>query len=258
MPMSIFDAVLLGIVEGVTEFLPISSTGHLILTSHLLSIPSSSFLSTFEIAIQLGAIGAVVVLYWRSFFDLEVVKRLIVGFVPTAIIGLSLYSFVKHHLLGNEFVVVAALALGGLALIIFELFHKEREDAPEGVVTITYLQAFLVGVAQSVAMIPGVSRSAATIVGGLALGIRRATILEFSFLLAVPTMGAAVALDVLKNYQTFTLESVGSIGIGFVVAFVVALFSIKFLLQFVRTNTFIPFGIYRIVIAGLFFWLVLS
>jgi len=252
------DAIILGVVEGITEFLPVSSTGHLILTSHLLSIPSSSFLSSFEIAIQLGAIGAVVVLYWRSFFDVEVLKRLVVGFIPTAVIGLALYSYVKHHLLGNELVVVSALFLGGVALIVFELFHKEREGAPEGVTTITYLQAFLVGVAQSVAMIPGVSRSAATIVGGLALGIRRATILEFSFLLAVPTMGAAVALDVLKSYQTFTLEGVGSIGIGFVVAFIVALFSIKFLLKFVRTNTFIPFGIYRIIVAGLFFWLVLS
>lgn len=247
--MPYLDAVILGAVEGITEFLPVSSTGHLILASHLLSLPSSSFLSSFEIAIQLGAIGAVVVLYWRSFLDIEVIKRLIVGFIPTAAIGLVLYSFVKHHLLGNELVVVGALLLGGIALIVFELFHKEREGAPEGVTTITYRQAFLVGVAQSVAMIPGVSRSAATIVGGLMLGIRRTTILEFSFLLAVPTMGAAVLLDVLKSYQDFTFENIGSIGVGFVVAFVVALISIKFLLQFVRTNTFIPFGIYRILVA---------
>lgn len=255
--MTFWDAIILGTVEGITEFLPVSSTGHLILTSHLLSIPSSSFLSTFEIAIQLGAIGAVVVLYWRSFLDLRVLKLLMAGFIPTAIIGLSLYSFVKQVLLGNQLVVVVALMLGGVALIVFELLHREAPDAPEGVTTITYRQAFLIGIAQSLAMVPGVSRSAATIVGGLMLGIRRTTILEFSFLLAVPTMGAAVALDLLKNYQNLTLQNFGSIGVGFVVAFFVALVAIRFLLQFMRTSTFIPFGVYRIILAGLFFWLVL-
>lgn len=256
--MTFLDAVILGAVEGITEFLPISSTGHLILASHLLSLPSSSFLTSFVIAIQLGAIGAVVVLYWRSFLNLEILKRLLTGFVPTAVIGLSLYSLVKHVLLGNELVVVIALAVGGGALIIFEFFHKESSEAVGGVTTITYKQAFLIGIAQSVAIIPGVSRSAATIVGGLMLGIRRTTIVEFSFLLAVPTMGAAVALDVLKNYQTFTLQNASTIGVGFTAAFIVALIAIKFLLRFVRSSTFIPFGIYRIVIAGLFFWLVLS
>tara|TARA_R110000824_G_scaffold401771_1_gene615363 strand:- start:70165 stop:70935 length:771 start_codon:yes stop_codon:yes gene_type:complete len=255
--MTFWDAIILGTIEGITEFLPISSTGHLILTSHLLSIPSSGFLSSFVIAIQLGAIGAVVVLYWRSFLDPQIVKRLLAGFIPTAIIGLSLYPFVKGYLLGNELVVVIALFLGGVALIIFELVHKELPDTPEGISTITFRQAFLIGIAQSVAIVPGVSRSAATIVGGLMLGIRRTTIVEFSFLLAVPTMGAAVALDILKNYQSFTLEDAGAIGVGFMVAFIVALLSIRFLLHFVRTSTFIPFGVYRIILAGLFFWLVL-
>lgn len=255
--MNLFDAAILGAIEGITEFLPISSTGHLILASHLLGIPDSDLLTSFAIAIQLGAICAVVALYWRSFLNLEVLKRLLAGFIPTALIGLLLYSFVKHQLLGNEMVVVAALALGGVALIVFELLHKEKPDAPEGLTTITYRQAVLVGIAQSVAMIPGVSRSAATIMGGLLLGIRRATIVEFSFLLAVPTMGAAVALDVYKNYTLFTYDSIATIGVGFVVAFVVALVAITSLLRFIKKATFIPFGIYRIVVAALFFFLIL-
>lgn len=256
--MPYLDAVILGAVEGITEFLPISSTGHLILASHLLGIPDSSFLTSFEIAIQLGAICAVLLLYWKSFLNIEILKRLVAGFIPTAVIGLLLYSFIKHHLLGNELVVVLALAIGGVLLIIFELLHKEGPDAPEGLTTITYRQAFLVGIAQSVAMIPGVSRSAATILGGLMLGIRRTTIVEFSFLLAVPTMGAAVALDVLKSYQSFTTDGLGYIAVGFVTAFLVALVAVRFLLRFVKTSTFIPFGIYRIVIAALFFFLILS
>jgi len=255
--MNFLDAIILGAIEGVTEFLPISSTGHLILASHLLQLPDSSFLTSFEIAIQLGAICAVVLLYWKSFLNIEILKRILAGFIPTAIVGLLLYSFIKHQLLGNELVVVAALVLGGVVLIIFEFLHKERPDAPEGLDTITYRQAFLVGLAQSVAVIPGVSRSAATILGGLMLGIRRTTIVEFSFLLAVPTMGAAVLLDVLKSYQSFTTDGLGYIAVGFGTAFIVALAAVRFLLKFVKTATFIPFGIYRIVLAALFFFLVL-
>ncbi len=255
--MNFLDAIILGAIEGVTEFLPISSTGHLILASHLLKLPDSSFLTSFEIAIQLGAICAVVLLYWKSFLNIEILKRILAGFVPTAIVGLLLYSFIKHQLLGNELVVVAALALGGVVLIMFEFLHKERPGAPEGLETITYRQAFLVGLAQSVAVIPGVSRSAATILGGLVLGIRRTTIVEFSFLLAVPTMGAAVLLDVLKSYQSFTTDGLGYIAVGFGTAFIVALAAVRFLLKFVKTATFIPFGIYRVVLAALFFFLVL-
>ncbi len=255
--MTYFHALILGAIEGITEFLPISSTGHLILTSHLLGIPDGSFLTSFEIAIQLGAICAVVLLYWKSFLDVEILKRLFAGFVPTALIGLALYSFVKHHLLGNELVVVASLFIGGIVLIAFEYLHKPKEDAPDTVSSITYRQAFIIGICQSVAMIPGVSRSAATITGGLLLGISRSAIVEFSFLLAVPTMGAAVALDVLKNYQSFTADSVGIIGVGFLAAFLVALVAIRFLLRFIKKATFVPFGIYRIVIAALFFFFVL-
>lgn len=252
--MTPLDALILGVVEGVTEFLPISSTGHLILTSSLLHIADSEFLKTFEIAIQLGAILAVVALYWRSFFKIEIIKRLIVGFIPTGIIGLALYKVVKTYLLGNDMVVLWALALGGLALIAFELWHSESEDAAADMSEITYRQAVLIGLFQSLAIIPGISRSAATILGGLLIGIRRVAIVEFSFLLAVPTMAAATGLDLVKSYSSFSGSDAVTLVIGFVTSFAVALVAIKFLLSYVRSHSFIAFGAYRILVAALFFW----
>ena len=255
--MSIFDAAILGLIEGITEFLPISSTGHLILASKLLDIPQTEFLKTFEIAIQLGAIFSVVVLYWRSFLDIEIIKRLIVAFIPTGVIGFLLYGVVKSVFLGSEFVVLFALFFGGVALVLFELFHKEPEDAPESLVKISYVQSALIGVFQSLAIIPGVSRSAATIVGGLLLGIRRITIVEFSFLLAVPTMLAATGYDVLQSASLFSSDQILTLTIGFVTSFAVAIFAIRFLLAYIRGHSFTSFGIYRIAISVLFFLLVL-
>lgn len=256
--MTFFDAIVLGIVEGLTEFLPISSTGHLILTERLLGIAQTDFLKSFNIAIQLGAILAVVVLYFRSFFDSEVVKRLIVAFIPTGIIGFTLYGFIKEHLIGNEMIVVWALFLGGVALIIFELLYREGDETVQAVPAITYKQAIFVGFFQALAIIPGVSRSAATIVGGLLTsGISRATIVEFSFLLAVPTMVAATGYDVLKNVHVFSADNATLLVIGFLTSFIVALFAMKSFLSFVKDHSFIPFGIYRIVIAILFFVFIL-
>lgn len=255
--MTILDSVILGIVEGLTEFLPVSSTGHLILAGDLLGLPSTEFLKSFEIAIQLGAILAVVALYWRSFLDIEVLKRVIVAFIPTGIIGLLLYSVAKTYLLGNSQVVLWALLLGGIALIAFELLHKEKEGASEDVRSISYLQSFWIGVCQALAIIPGVSRSAATILGGLFLGVGRVAIVQFSFLLAVPVMFAATGLDMYKSAGSFSTDDFGLLTVGFVVSFIVALASIRFLLGYVRKHTFIPFGIYRIVIALLFFFVIL-
>lgn len=255
--MDTIHAIILGIVEGATEFLPVSSTGHLILASKLLGIPSTPFLSTFEIAIQSGAILAVVVLYWRTILDFTLIKKLIVAFLPTAIIGFTVYPLVKGYLLGNAYVVVAALFLGGIALIVFEKFHTEKPNAVENPRDITYKQAFAIGLFQAIAVIPGVSRSAATIVGGLAVGIRRFAVVEFSFLLAVPTMAAATGLDLLKTYKTISSADIGILLVGTAVSFVVALAALKFLLHYIRRYTFTPFGWYRIVIALLFFFLVL-
>ncbi|MHB1086871.1 MAG: undecaprenyl-diphosphatase UppP [Minisyncoccota bacterium] len=254
--MDILQAALLGVIEGITEFLPISSTGHLILASELLNIPSSDFLKSFEISIQFGAILSVVALYWRLLLSIETLKKLAVGFVPTGIIGLAVYPFLKSYLLDSPLIVLASLFLGGIVLIVFELLYSETpEELP--ISHISYTQSFIVGLFQSIAIIPGVSRSAATILGGLMIGIPRRTIVEFSFLLAVPTMAAATGLDLMKNLPTFTSEHLGALAVGFVVSFVVALLSIKFLLHFVRNHTFIPFGIYRIVAAAAFFFIVL-
>lgn len=255
--MTILESIILGVVEGLTEFLPVSSTGHLILASDLLGIPSSEFLKSFEIAIQLGAILAVVALYWRSFLDLEVLKRVIVAFIPTGIIGLALYGFAKEYLLDNTQVVLWALLLGGVALIVFELMHKEKEDARQDVKSISYMQSFWIGVCQALAIIPGVSRSAATILGGLFLGVGRVAIVEFSFLLAVPVMFAATGLDLYKSAGSFSADNFTALAVGFVVSFVVAIASIRFLLKYVRNHTFIPFGVYRIVLALLFFLVIL-
>ena len=254
--MSAIAAIVLGIVEGITEFLPVSSTGHLILASTLLGIAQSDFVKSFEIIIQLGAICAVIVLYYKLFFNIEILKRLIVAFIPTGIIGFALYKVVKTYLLGNEVIVLWALLLGGIVLIVFEYFHREKEDATQHIVDMTYKQSVIIGLCQSLAIIPGVSRSAASIVGGLSVGMRRVTIVQFSFLLAVPTMLAASGLDIIKSHSSFTGGGIGILLLGFIVAFVVAFFSIKFLLTYVRSHNFVPFGIYRIV-AAILFWFVI-
>lgn len=250
--MHAFQAVILGLIEGITEFLPISSTGHLIIGSHFLRVENADFAKSFEVFIQLGAILAIVALYFKKLFlNAKVFWRVAVGFLPTAIIGLVLYKFVKAYLLGNLSVVLWSLFLGGIALIAFEYWNKKKEEVASvaSIESISYKQAVLIGLAQSVAIVPGVSRAAATIVGGLALGISRATIVEYSFLLAVPTMAAATGLDLLKSAHSFTGQEIGMLAIGFVVSFLSALIAVRFLLKYVKSHTFVPFGVYRIVAA---------
>lgn len=265
--MDIIHALILGIVEGITEFLPISSTGHLILTSKLLGIEPTEFVKSFEIIIQLGAIGAIIALYWRKLLmSWEVMKRIMVGFVPTAVLGLFAYQFIKS-LLGNNEVVLWALGIGGLLLIFFEQYYQKRDknlaiimiarEEAQQVEAISYKQAFFIGVFQALAFIPGVSRAAATIIGGLALGLRRTVAVEFSFLLSVPTMLAASVLDIYKGGGQFSPDQLISLGIGFITAFVVALLAVKFLLKFIKTHTFIPFGVYRIALAIVFLIIIL-
>lgn len=253
--MGYLESIILGVVEGLTEFLPVSSTGHLILASSLLGLSQSDFQKSFEIAIQLGAIAAVVVLFWKSFLNRSILARLAVAFVPTGIVGFVLYGFIKTYLLGSPQVVLWALLLGGVVLIVFELWHRERDDATASLGEVTYLQSLGIGFAQALAVVPGVSRSAASILGGLLLGLKRTTIVEFSFLLAVPTMLAATSYDLYKNAGSFSPEQFGVLAVGFVVSFVVALGAIRWLLSFVRAHTFISFGVYRVLVA-IFFWLV--
>lgn len=249
--MDLFQSVVLGIVEGITEFLPISSTGHLILASSLLGVVQTTFTKTFEIAIQSGAILAVVILYWKSFLNWPLVQKIIAAFIPTGLIGLLLYGTVKTYLIGNEWVVLGALFAGGIALIVFEKWYQGREGTKD-LASLSYLDAMLIGVAQAVAIIPGVSRSAATVLGGLTLGLSRTAIVEFSFLLAVPTLAAATALDLLTTSVAFTSHEWFVLVVGFAVSFMVALIAIHWLLRYVRTHSFIPFGIYRIVLSVIF------
>jgi undecaprenyl-diphosphatase len=249
--MTIIQAIILSIIEGISEFLPISSTGHLILANSLLHITESDFVKSFEIFIQLGAILAVVVLYAKSVLvNRKILKRVFAAFLPTAIIGFVLYKFIKHYLLGNPWVVVISLFVGGILLIWLELFHTEKKDALDDIQAMSLKQALMIGIAQSFSVIPGVSRAAATIVGGQFVGLTRRKAVEFSFLLAIPTMAAATGLDLVKsNALTFTTTEFLLLALGFIVAFFTAFFVVKFFLRFMQTHTFIPFGIYRILIA---------
>jgi undecaprenyl-diphosphatase len=256
--MDYFQATILSIVEGITEFLPISSTGHLNLTRVLLHIPNNEFFTTFEIFIQLGAILAVVFLYWRTVFtNVEGWKRVIAAFIPTGIIGFILGKFIKHFLTSNEYITLIALLIGGILLIILELLYKEKDHHADKIEHITYTNAMLIGVCQALAVIPGVSRSAATILGAMFLGTKRKTAVEFSFLLAIPTMLAATVFDIKDAHFSFTGNEYILLAIGFTGSFIVAIFAIKWLVTFVRTHTFIPFGIYRIVLAILFWLLII-
>ncbi len=251
--MGFFETIILGVVEGFTEFLPISSTAHLILTARVLGLETTEFLKSFEIIIQLGAISAVVFLYWRTLVsNWELNKKILAAFLPTALIGLAFYSLIKSVLLENYMISVIALAVGGLALIIFEKYHTESIGEFED---ITYKKALIIGLFQSIAIIPGVSRAAATIVGGLLLGLKRRTIVEFSFLLAIPTMAAATGLDLIKSAGTFSSDDFLSLAVGFVISFATATLSIKFLLRFIQNHNFTSFGIYRIVLALAFLFL---
>lgn len=253
--MSSFEAFLLGVVEGLTEFLPVSSTGHLILVSNLLGIDQTDTHKAFEVSIQLGSIMAVVFLYWKKFLDIEILKRLIVAFIPTGILGFLLYKIIKSMF--NPYIVVFMLVLGGLVLIGIEYYHKNKEYAIKSMAEIDYRRAFLIGVFQSMAMVPGTSRSGATIIGGLLLSLNRKTAAEFSFLLAVPTMLMATSYDIYKNHSQFNISDWSNLGIGFITAFLFALIAIKFLLRFISTHNFIPFGVYRILLAVIYFLVVL-
>jgi len=228
------------------------------LASSLLHLKQTEFQKSFEIAIQLGAILSVVVLYWRALLiNFEILKRVITAFIPTAILGFIFYKIIKGVLLGSNTVVLYSLLIGGIFLVLFELWHREKESASEELSNISYSKSFMIGLCQAVAMIPGVSRSAATIIGGLSLGIKRKTIVEFSFLLSVPTMVAATGLDLMKSGGHFSLEEFILLLMGFISSFIVALLSIKWLIHFIKNHTFISFGIYRILISLLFWFVIL-
>ena len=257
MPLIII-AILLGIVEGLTEFLPVSSTGHLILAAELLGYRADQW-STFNVIIQLGAILAVIVLYWRTFWTVATglfardagawrfALNVAVAFLPSAVLGLLLIDNIEA-LLGNAIVVAVALILGGIAILLIERWVKPASLEP-GVAAIPLKRALGVGLVQCLSMVPGVSRSGATIMGALALGVERRTAAEFSFFLAVPTMVGATGLSVFKHHEEIAAAGIdwGLIAIGFVVSFVVAIAVIKWFVGIVSRHGFAPFAWYRIV-----------
>jgi undecaprenyl-diphosphatase len=249
--MSLLHALILGIVEGITEFLPVSSTAHLILASKALQLGDGEFVKSFEIIIQLGAILSVVVLYWKKFWNWDVLKKLVVAVIPTGVIGLTVYKALKAYLLGNVYVVLTTLVLGGIALIVFERW-RTRDDAEVDFSEITYRRAFLIGLFQAIAIIPGVSRSAATIVGGSLIGVSKRTIVEFSFMLAVPTMLAATGLELVKSRSALA-GNYPVLAIGFVVSFITAIIAIKSFLGYIKKHDFAAFGWFRIALAVVYF-----
>ena len=250
--MNIFQAVILSIVEGVTEYLPVSSTGHLILVSNLLQISQTNFVKSFEIAIQLGAILAVVGLYWQKLLDTKLWPQLIAGFLPAAVVGLAAYPFIKQQLLGNTSVVLWSLLIGGLVLLFIDKLVPGRQKS---LASLNIQSALVIGLFQSVSIIPGVSRAAATIIGGLLVGLDRKSAVEFSFLLAVPTMAAATGLDLVKSGVAFSGSEWLLILVGFIGSLVFAWLTVKFFISFVKSHNFFSFGIYRIVVA-LLWWTV--
>ncbi|MDY3113662.1 MAG: undecaprenyl-diphosphate phosphatase [Helicobacter sp.] len=255
--MEFLYAIILGIVEGLTEFLPISSTGHLILTSELLGIPQDDFHKTFEVVIQLGSILAVLFVFREKLFNsFNLWVKLAIGFLPAGILGFLFYSHIKA--LFAPITVAIMLIIGGIVFIVLEIFYKKKEHHIKNVESLSYKQALAVGFFQALAMIPGTSRSGATIVGGLLLGCTRKTATEFSFLLALPTMILASLYSLYKNYEVLNADNLLILSVGFIVAFLSALCAIKLFLSFISRFNFIPFGIYRIILGVVFLWFLYS
>jgi undecaprenyl-diphosphatase len=266
MDASLLIIILLGIVEGVTEFIPVSSTGHLILAGELLGYDAAQW-AVFNVVIQLGAILAVIVLYWRTFWAVfmglirrqpeswRFLRNVVVGFLPSAVIGLVLIDRIEA-MLGSPSIVAWALLLGGVAILVIE--RTAPTGTEKGVADISFGKALGIGFIQCLAMIPGVSRSGATILGGLSLGIERRTAAEFSFFLAVPTMLGASTLQLLRNHDKLGATSMSGIALGFVVSFIVAVIVIKWFMAIVTKRGFAPFAWYRIAVgAAALIWLAL-
>lgn len=250
--MNFIQAIILAIVEGLTEFLPVSSTGHMILVSALMGLNDDNFVKSFEIAIQMGAILSVVVLYYKKFLvSIDIYLKLITAFLPTGIIGFFAYKTIKTYLF-NPIVVSIALIIGGVILIILDKWSEKRKSSIDSIENVSYPKALVIGLIQCLSMIPGMSRAASTIFGGLLAGFDRKQAAEFSFLLAIPTMFAATGYDLLKTGTDFTSHQYQLLGVGCVFAFIFALLAIKTFITFIAKYGFTIFGYYRIVIGILF------
>lgn len=272
--MTWWQTILIAIVEGLTEFLPISSTGHMIITQKLLGVESTDFVKAFTVIIQFGAILSVVVLYWRRFFVLEPCEsvcpmhrilgrlgfytKLFVGFLPAAVIGFLCNDYIELALERVE-IVAAMLVVGGVFMLYIDRLFGERTEGA----ALTHRSAFIVGLFQCLAMIPGVSRSMATIVGGLSQKLTRKDAAEFSFFLAVPTMAAATGYQLLKLFMqegssALLMDNLGTLLLGCVVSFIVAMLAIKGFLGILMRYGFAAFGWYRIIVGLLIIGLLVA
>ncbi|MEP6466263.1 MAG: undecaprenyl-diphosphate phosphatase [Parafilimonas sp.] len=251
--MTTIQAIILGIIEGITEFLPVSSTGHMIIASSIMGIASDEFVKFFEVAIQLGAIVSVIILYWKRFFPLNrwnFYFKLIVAVIPALILGF-LFGDKIDELLQSPTTVAVSLLIGGIILLFVDnIFNRPTIDNEEG---ITYKKGFIIGIWQCLAMIPGTSRSAASIVGGMQQKLTRRLAAEFSFFLAIPTMAAATGFKLLQTYKANPAiitdpTNLKLLIIGSFVAFVVAMLAIKLFISYLQKHGFKMFGIYRIIV----------
>ena len=245
--LDIFQAIIIGIIEGFTEFLPISSTGHMIVASKFLGVDQDAVTKAYEVIIQFAAILAVMLIYKEkiSFKKINLWMKLFIAFLPLAIVGFIFKDQIKA--LFNVETVAWMFIIGGIIFLIVEYFYKEKESHISEVEDVTWIQAIWIGVAQVFALIPGTSRSGATIIGGLLVGLDRKTSSDFSFLLAIPVMGAVTAYDLLKHYKEFADANLLAFGVGFIVAFVIAYITVKLFLVFIQKFSFVPFGVYRII-----------
>ncbi|MEO8588000.1 MAG: undecaprenyl-diphosphate phosphatase [Flavobacteriales bacterium] len=249
--MTLLQAIILAIIEGITEYLPVSSTGHLIIGSAVMGIEKHDFVKLFSVAIQFGAILSVVVLYWKRFFQsVDFYLKLFVAFVPAVVAGLLFKEHIEA-MLENVVIVAVALLVGGIIFLFIDRWTAGRQDAEER--PVSYQSAFMIGLFQCLAMVPGVSRSASTIIGGMTQGLSRKRAAEFSFFLAVPTMfGATVKTiyDYTKDGGVFTSEHIKLFAIGNLVAFVVAMIAIRTFIALLTRHGFAVFGWYRIALGG--------
>jgi len=244
--MDITHVIILSIVEGITEFLPISSTGHMIVVSHLLNIPQSSIHINFEITIQLASILAVCYQYSeRLRRGLNLWKKILVSFIPTGTVGLLFYKEIIT--LFSVTTVALSFILGGIIFLIIERFYREDKNTTKSLEDITYRQSLMIGIAQVFSFIPGTSRSGATIIGGLLSNLDRKTATEFSFLCAIPVILAATLFSIYKNLEKLNIGDMYALILGFVITFFTTLITVRLFLKYVKRYTFVPFGIYRIV-----------
>ena len=249
--MDIVDSIILGIIEGFTEFLPISSTGHLIVASEFMGIDQNNVTKAYEVIIQFAAILAVILNYPDKFSikKIELWKKLILAFIPIGAVGFMFSTQVKA-MFSIEIVAVMFI-IGGIIFLIVEKYYDEQKAHIDDVEKVTYKQALYIGIAQIFALIPGTSRAGSTIIGAMLVGLNRRASAEFSFLLAMPVMCATTAYDLLKHYKDFTDANLVVLGVGFVVSFIVAYITIKLFLKFLQNFTFVAFGIYRILFGAI-------